>query len=161
MGSVKGRSEFFVAALLGVLAVLVAKDALQIPSGLTQSEGISPRFMPYLVSGLLACCAGFLTLDVLRGGFGEIEEGGDIDLGIPTNWRTPAILVAALLANMVLIETAGWIISGGLLFWLCAYAFGSREKRDPLIALTLSSGTYVAFYYGLQIYLPAGILSWN
>ena len=100
-----------------------------------------------------------LARDVLRGGHGESESGEDIDLSHPSDWRTVLLLIAAFLANVVLIDRVGFPISGAVLFWGSAYALGSRHfLRDPLIAVALSVVTYLIFARGLGIGLPAGPL---
>ena len=68
-------------------------------------------------------------------------------------------MVAAYLANVVLMEPVGWWFSGAVLFWGCAYALGScRYVRDAVIAFALSFVSYYAFAVGLGIFLPAGVL---
>ena len=53
----------------------------------------------------------------------------------------------------------GWVISGAMLFWGCAWALGSRHLvRDALISVALSLVTFYGFYLGLGIALPAGLL---
>jgi putative tricarboxylic transport membrane protein len=69
------------------------------------------------------------------------------------------LLAGAFLANVVLIEPAGWPISGAVLFFGSAYALGSRHLiRDVIIAFALSFGTYYLFGQVLGIGLPAGVL---
>ncbi len=159
MKVLKGRSELGVAALLAVLALVVAIDAASLPTGLTQVGPVGPRVIPFLVALLLAICSVLLARDVLRGGHGEIAESEDIDLTIPSDWRTPGILVAAFLANALLIERIGWVFSGAILFWLSSYALGSRRPvRDLAISFALSISSFYGFYSGLGIPLPAGPL---
>jgi putative tricarboxylic transport membrane protein len=108
---------------------------------------------------MLIVCAVFLAIDVLRGGRGEAEGGEDVDVDARSDWRTVLLLAAAFLANVALIDRAGWPISGAVLFWGSAYALGSRHHvRDVLLALVLSFGSYVVFARGLGIDLPAGVL---
>ena len=155
----RDRSELGVVVLLVVLGGLVLWDASQIRSGVAQVGAVGPKAVPYLVGGMLIVCAVVLAVDVLRGGRGEAEGGEDIDLSHPSDWRTVALLVAAFLANVVLIEPVGWWFSGAVLFWGCAYALGSRRYvRDVVIAFALSFATYYIFAAGLGIGLPAGIL---
>ena len=155
----KGRSELGVALLLLALGGLVLWDASRINAGLTQAGVVGPRVVPILVGALLVVCAVLLAVDVLRGGRGEIEGGEDVDLAHPADWRTVLLLVAAFLANVVLIEPVGWWFSGAVLFWGCAYALGSRHYvRDAVIAFALSLSTYYVFAAGLGIPLPAGVL---
>jgi putative tricarboxylic transport membrane protein len=115
--------------------------------------------VPVVVGVALLVIAVLLARDVLRGGHGESETGEDVDLSHPSDWRTVLLLVGAFLANVVLIDRVGFVISGAVLFWGAAYALGSRHFfRDPLIALVLSTVTYLVFSRGLGIGLPAGVL---
>ena len=156
---IQDRSELGVVVLLVVLGGLVLWDASQIKSGVAQVGAVGPKAVPYLVGGMLIVCAVVLAVDVLRGGRGEAEGGEDVDLSHPADWRTVGLLVAAFLANVVLIEPVGWWFSGAVLFWGCAYALGSRRYvRDAVIAFALSFATYYIFAAGLGIGLPAGIL---
>ncbi|KAE8765338.1 tripartite tricarboxylate transporter TctB family protein [Georgenia thermotolerans] len=156
---VTGRSELGVAALLGVVGAAVLWDALGLHAPYSQSDPIGPRAVPYLVAALLFGTAVVLAVDVLRGGRGEVEGGEDVDLSQPTDWRTVVPLVAVFAANIVLIDTLGWVISGALLFFGSVMALGSRHYvRDALVSLVLALGTFYGFYLGLGIHLPAGLL---
>ena len=153
------RSELGVAVLLLVLGGVVLWDASRINTGVTQVGAVGPTAVPYLVGALLVVCAIALTVDVLRGGHGEAEGGEDVDLSHPSDWRTLLLLVAAFLANVVLMEPAGWWFSGAVLFWGSAYALGSRRYvRDAVLSFVLSFGSYYVFAAGLGIFLPAGLL---
>ena len=46
---------------------------------------------------------------MLRGGHGEAEEGEDVDLTAPTEWRVVLPLVGAFVANILLIDRLGWV----------------------------------------------------
>jgi putative tricarboxylic transport membrane protein len=155
----RGRSEIGVALLLLALGGLVIFDASRIPVTIGQRGPVGPAAVPVVVGVLLIVVAGFLALDVLRGGHGEAEGGEDLDLAHPSDWRTVMLLAAAFLANVVLIEPAGWPISGAVLFFGAAYALGSRKfVRDVIISLAMSVGTYYLFGQVLGIGLPAGVL---
>jgi putative tricarboxylic transport membrane protein len=155
----QGRSELGVAVLLLVLGGIVLWDASRINSGVAQLGAVGPAAVPILVGVLLLVCAVGLAVDVLRGGRGEAEGGEDVDLSAPSDWRTLLLLVAAFLANVVLMNPVGWWFSGAVLFWGSAYALGSRHYvRDAVLAFVLSFLTYYVFAVGLGIYLPAGLL---
>jgi putative tricarboxylic transport membrane protein len=155
----RGRSELGVALLLLVLGGLAIVDASRIPATPGQRGPVGPAVVPFVVGALLVAMAVLLALDVLRGGHGESEGGEDVDLGHPSDWRTVLLLAGAFLANVVLIERAGWPISGAVLFAGAAYALGSRRIiRDAIVALVLSVGTYYLFGQALGIGLPAGLL---
>src|SRR4051794_41777331 len=106
--------------------------------------------MPLVVGLLLVVCAALLAVNVLRGGHGQAEEGEDVDLTAPTEWRVVLPLVAVFTANVLLIDVLGWVISGALLFFGCAWSLGSRHHvRDAVIALLISLVTFYGFYLGL------------
>jgi putative tricarboxylic transport membrane protein len=155
----RGRSELGVAALLGVAGVVVLWDALRLHVPYSQADPLGPRALPFIVSGILLVCAALLAVDVARGGHGDSETGEDVDLSHPSDWRVVVPLVLAFVANIVLIDRLGWVLSGAILFWGCAWALGSRHLvRDVVIALAMSLATFYGFYAGLGIHLPAGVL---
>jgi putative tricarboxylic transport membrane protein len=125
----------------------------------SQSDPVGPKTVPIIVGALLLVCAVMLAVNVLRGGRGEAEAGEDVDLTHPTDWKTVLPLAGAFIANILLIDWAGWVISGTVLFWGSVWALGSRHYvRDGLISLALSLLTFYGFYLGLGIALPAGLL---
>jgi putative tricarboxylic transport membrane protein len=155
----QGRSEYGVALFLGALGLLVIVQALLLPESLIARGPVGPAAVPIVVGGLLVVVAGFLALDVYRGGRGEPEGGEDVDLTGRSDWRTVLLLAAAFVSNALLIETLGWPISGAILFWGSAFALGSRHYiRDAVIALVLSFGSWYLFAFGLGVILPVGIL---
>ena len=114
----------------------------------------SPR-APYR----LGCAAGALAVAVARGSRGEAEAGEDIDLHSRADYKTVLLLIGVFIANILLIDLLGWVISGGLLFYGSAIVLGSRHfVRDLVIAAALSLGTFYGFAIGLGVALPAGIL---
>jgi putative tricarboxylic transport membrane protein len=154
----EGRSELGVALLLLALGVFVVVDALRLPD-LAARGPVGPKAVPLVVGSLLVAVAGFLALDIWRGGHGEQEAGEDVDLSGRSDWRTLGMLAAAFLANAVLIESAGWPVSGAVLFFGSAFALGSRHWiRDAVLAAVLSVGTWYLFSVGLGIALPVGVL---
>jgi putative tricarboxylic transport membrane protein len=155
----KGRSELGVALLLGAAGALVIADAARIVTPYSQSDPVGPKTLPFIVGGLLLVCAALLAVNVLRGGQGEAEGGEDVDLTHPADWKTVLPLVGAFVANIMLIDWAGWVISGTILFWGSVWALGGRHYiRDGLISVALSLLTFYGFYLGLGIALPAGLL---
>lgn len=156
----KGRSELGLAALLGVLGAVVLWDGLRLNTPYSQSDPVGPRTAPIIVASLLLVCAVLLAVNVIRGGQGEAEGGEDVDLTHPSDWRTVLPLLGAFLLNILLIDVAGWVISGTILFWGSVWALGSRKYvRDGLISVALALVTFYGFYLGLGIKLPAGILA--
>ncbi|MFO7192918.1 MULTISPECIES: tripartite tricarboxylate transporter TctB family protein [Thermocrispum] len=151
------HSELGVAGFLALLGVLVIADAAMLPPAVGQVGPIGPDVVPYAIGGLLVVTAVILAVDVLRGGHGEAESGEDVDLSEPPEWRTVLLLAAAFAANIVLIDSAGFLVSGTVLFWGSAYALGSRKPvRDGLIAVGLTVATYFLFAHWLGVPLPLG-----
>jgi putative tricarboxylic transport membrane protein len=155
----QGRSEFGVALFLGALGLLVIVQALLLPESRIARGPVGPGAVPIVVGSLLVIVAGFLAVDVWRGGRGEPEGGEDIELTGSRDWKTIALLAAAFVANALLIEPLGWPISGAILFFGSAFALGSRHYvRDAIIAVVLGVGSWYLFVLGLNISLPVGIL---
>jgi putative tricarboxylic transport membrane protein len=155
----QGRSEFGVALFLGALGLLVIVSALLLPESKIARGPVGPGAIPIVVGSLLVVVAGFLALDVFRGGRGEPEGGEDVELTGRSDWRTVLLLAAAFVSNALLIESLGWPFSGAILFWGSAFALGSRHYiRDAGIALVLSFGSWYLFAFGLGVVLPVGIL---
>ena len=118
------------------------------------------RANPTVVGALLVIVAGFLAVDVSRGGRGEPEGGEDIELTGRSDWKTVAMLVAAFLANAFLIESLGWPLSGAILFWGSAFALGSRHYvRDAILAIGMGVGSWYLFVLGFGVSLPVGVLN--
>ncbi len=155
----KGRSELGVALLLGAAGVLVFLDANGLVTPYSKSDPVGPKTVPFIVAGMLVVCAVLLAINVLRGGHGQAEEGEDVDLTHPADWKTILPLAGTFVLNILLIDWAGWVISGTILFWGSVVALGSRRYiRDGLISVALSLLTFYGFYLGLGIALPAGLL---
>jgi putative tricarboxylic transport membrane protein len=68
----------------------------------------------------------------------------------------PVMRVAAgLVSFVVLLNLAGFVLAGAVLFAFSASAFGSRRwLRDALVGFTLCATVYVTFTHGLGVPLP-------
>ena len=78
------------------------------PDRLHPAGPVGPAAVPAVVGVALLVIAVLLARDVLRGGHGESEVGEDVDLSHPSDWRTVLLLIAAFLANVVLIDRVGF-----------------------------------------------------
>ena len=154
----RGLSELLVPALLLAVGAGVLVDASGLEAGLGRTGGLGPKAIPFTIGIALLVAAAWLAVDVLRGGRGEPEGGEDVDLSHGSDWRTMGIVLAAFLANILLIERAGWPVSGAVLFFGCAYGLGSRRVvRDVVLSFVLSIGSWYLFVLGLGIGLPVGV----
>jgi len=156
----KKRVELLFAAFLLLVGIIVFVDASQLQVTYSQSDVIGPKTVPFVVGGILVVSAIALMVTVLRGNLAEGEEGEDVDLTQPTDWKVILPLLGIFAVTILIINWAGWVISGTLLFFGTAVCLGSRRwVLTFLIALVVSLGSFYGFYVGLGIKLPAGILS--
>jgi putative tricarboxylic transport membrane protein len=148
--------DLFVALFVLALGLLCLWQAFAIPVTPLYAQ-VGPKFMPYLV-GAIVCAVGIgLVLSALRGGWSHALE--DTLDAPPTNWRALGLLGAGLVANLVLIDTLGFVFAATAQFVLVAAAFGSRRPlRDLLIGLAVTLGAYLAFDKLLGVNIGAGIL---
>jgi putative tricarboxylic transport membrane protein len=69
-----------------------------------------------------------------------------------------ATLALALVVEVVLVDSIGFVAASTLMFALAARAFGSRRPiRDAFVGLTVTAVIYVAFTRGLGVSLPSGM----
>jgi putative tricarboxylic transport membrane protein len=116
------------------------------------TAAVGPKMFPFIVAGGLI----LIGLLVLReAAFGHVPHEGGLELW----WPAVLLISVALMAQLLLVERAGWIIAAAVLFALVARAFGSRRLlTDAVIGLALSGLTFVVFSYGLDLSLPAGLV---
>ena len=155
----QGLSELLVPVLLLGVGAAVLVDASGLEAGLGRTGPVGPKAIPYAIGAALIVGALWLAVDVLRGGHGEAESGEDIDLAVPADKRTVAMLAGVLIATAALIPIVGWPLAGMGLFWGAAYTLGSRKPvLDPLIAGGVSLATWIVFDPLLGVDLPGGPL---
>src|SRR5215218_2853204 len=110
---------------------------------------VGPRVIPYIVGVGLVVAGVWLGYEALTGhASAGTAESEDADPTLPTDWRTVGLLALALLAYLVLIERAGFIIASAILFVAAALAMGS----------VMATILYLVFNSGVGLSLPAGIL---
>lgn len=75
------------------------------------------------------------------------------------HWGAFAWISAGLIAHMALIQWAGFVLAGGVLFACVARGFGSlRPLRDAGIGLAIALGVFLFFVRVLNVSLPGGWL---
>lgn len=152
-------AQLGLAALLAVIGLLAIIDTWDVVPGFSGADPLGPRFLPRVVGVVLLILALLLVVATFRGDRGEEEGGEDVDLSHRPDWATVGKLVGIFALNIALVDTLGWAITGALLFAGVAWALGSRTPvRDLLIGAVLSVGSFYAFYVGLGVPIPPGIL---
>ena len=127
---------------------------MDVPQG---SSIVSPQTFPYMVAAFTSLVGFILILDVLRGRLGtpEGDEPGDPFVG--ANFKTMAIIAAAIGLHVILLEIAGYVIAATVCFFGVSYGFGSRKYlKDFGISLAFALIVYFSFTKGLNINLPSG-----
>ncbi|HET7056977.1 MAG TPA: tripartite tricarboxylate transporter TctB family protein, partial [Thermomicrobiales bacterium] len=79
---------------------------------------IGPRVIPYVVGSGLVVVGFWLAVEVLLGRTSRPVAGGedseDADPTLPTDWMTIGFIAASLVAYLLLIERAGFIIASAV-----------------------------------------------
>ena len=127
---------------------------MDVPQG---SSIVSPQTFPYMVAVFTSLVGFFLIVDVLRGRIGTPEGNEPGDPFVGANFKTMAIIAAAIALHVILLEIAGYVIAATVCFFGVAYGFGSRKYlKDLGISLIFALIVYFSFTKGLNINLPSG-----
>ncbi|ABG98397.1 possible integral membrane protein [Rhodococcus jostii RHA1] len=152
-------AQFIVCAVMAVVGVFLIVDALSLSDGFAKVDPVGPRLFPLVIGGGLLVFAVMLAVAILRGSTGEADSGEDVDPDSPGDWKTVGLLVGLFVVTIALVDFLGWAIIGTVLFAGAATILGSRHwVRNIAIGAVLGFGSFYAFYVGLGIPLPAGIL---
>lgn len=152
------RAQYGMCAGLAALGVLLLVDAARLAT-VQSNDALGPKPVPIVLGILLLVVAALYAADIRRGGVGAADEGEDVDLTEPSDWKTVGLLIVVFGVSTALIQPLGWVIAGSLLFWGCAFALGNRHHiRGLAIGIAISLITFYGFAIGLGVNLPAGIL---
>ena len=138
-----------IAAILAGIAVVIFWQTSQMRVPL-QQQRVGPTVFPYIVATGMILLAIGTVISAMRGSFPERSKD---DYGA-IFW-----IVGGLVAQILLLSTAGFSIATGVLFAFTAKAFG----RGPLwqtipIGVVFAFVVWFIFANGLQLSLPAGPL---
>ena len=153
MTTTSGRSLRLGEAVLGGVVLALGLFVAAETTGLSAGTGaVGPRLFPYMIAAGLIVVGGLLLYEAFRG---RIAHEGGLDL----DWWGVALVSAGLIAQLLLLERAGWVLATALLFVAAARAFGSRRLvADAALGLALAGLSFVVFTYGLDLSLPGGDL---
>ena len=153
------KAQYLVCVVLVVAGAFLIYDAVTLEAGFAKVDPVGPKLFPIVIGVVLIVLAVVLAVAIPRGSVGEADAGEDVDPNMPSDWRTVGLLVGVFVATILLVKPLGWAITGALLFAGAATILGSRHYvRNIVIGAVLSVGSFYAFYSGLGIPLPAGIL---
>jgi putative tricarboxylic transport membrane protein len=153
------KAQYIVCAVLVAVGAFLIYDALSLEAGFAKVDPVGPKLFPIVIGAVLIVLAIVLAVAIPRGSVGEADAGEDVDPNTPGDWRTVGLLVGLFVAVILLVEPLGWAITGTLLFAGAATILGSRHYvRNVVIGVVLAVASFYAFYSGLGIPLPAGIL---
>lgn len=152
-------SQYLVVVVCVVVGAFLVYSALTLPGGYAKVDPVGPKLFPMVVGVGLVLLGTILAIAIPRGSKGEADAGEDIDPDRPSDWRTVGLLVAIFVATILLVNPLGWTITSALMFAASATILGSKHYvRNIVIGAILGVASFYAFYSGLGIPLPAGIL---
>jgi putative tricarboxylic transport membrane protein len=152
-------AQYLVVAVLVIVGGFLVYSALTLPAGFAKVDPVGPKFFPLVIGIAALVLAVLLAIAIPRGSVGEADAGEDIDPEAPGDWRTVGLLVALFIAMILLVNPLGWVVMSTLFFGGAATILGSKHYvRNIVIGLILALASFYAFYSGLGIPLPAGIL---
>jgi putative tricarboxylic transport membrane protein len=115
--------------------------------------GLSPRFLPTLVTIGLAICGLLLLIqsDSIQASSDEAETA----IFQADRFRRLALLMGGLLAHLVLISWIGFVLASALLMAIVSRAYGSKKLlRDGLIGLAVALPIWLLFTQVLGLNIP-------
>ncbi len=153
------KAQYLVVAVCALVGAFLIYSALTLPGGYAEVDPVGPKLFPMVIGVGLVLLAVILAVAIPRGSMGEADAGEDIDPDRPSDWRTVGLLVGIFVATILLVEPLGWTITSALMFAGAATVLGSKHHvRNIVIGVVLGIASFYAFYSGLGIPLPAGIL---
>ncbi|GGM49973.1 tripartite tricarboxylate transporter TctB family protein [Dactylosporangium sucinum] len=143
--------------LLLIIGIALLWQAIRtgIDNGVTLG---GPTLAPIIVTGLWVAVAAAYLL-------GQVRRRTRATEGTTTNWRTPFVLLAAIVGYAVVLKytVVGYVLSTAAFVLLCAQLLGTRPLREVIVrdlvtAIALALTIYLVFTRLLGIALPAGVL---
>jgi putative tricarboxylic transport membrane protein len=153
------KAQYIVCVVLVAVGAFLIYDALSLEAGFAKVDPVGPKIFPIAIGVILIVLAVVLAVAIPRGSVGEADAGEDVDPNTPGDWRTVGMLVGLFVVVILLVTPLGWAITGTLLFAGAATILGDHHYiRNVVIGAVLAVASFYAFYSGLGIPLPAGIL---
>ncbi|MBR1407317.1 MAG: tripartite tricarboxylate transporter TctB family protein [Clostridia bacterium] len=134
---------------------------------MTKADSLGPQFFPRVVSVLMGCLALLQIFGSTRKNIREQKDGAPKTEKKGFTFNLPLLLsIALLVCYYLLLKTVGFVpLTIVYLFCQMYLLFpkGALKEKKLLIISILTSvivpfAVYYLFYYGFQIFLPAGIM---
>lgn len=153
------KSELAFAGSLLIISLVVLWDTYRAGDPAI-NVSVSPKLFPYIVGLFLLLLSSALIIQILRGRIATPEgeqEGAEI---LKSDFNSFSIVIGSIIAFVLLIQRAGFVISTTITFFGITLAFGVANKLKALaIAALFSLIVYESFTRFLNVDLPAGWLS--
>lgn len=149
---VVSKAGYFVGLGLLLLAAVIGIDAarMQVPP---HYAAYGPQIFPYISMAALAVLGVYFLWQTAARRQNAVRE----DTG-HAEWSGVTGISVGLLSQVFLIERLGFVLSAAILFFCVAWGFRSRRPlRDAIVAILLSTATYLVFTQLLNLQLPPGI----
>jgi putative tricarboxylic transport membrane protein len=151
-----GELAFAGSLLLLGLIVLWDTKRMVVPPG---SGSVGPQVFPTIIGVFIVAVSLFLTVEVLRGNYGQPEGTEFGEIKTKTDFKTLGTVSASILTYPFLIESAGFVIASTVVFFGVGFAYGARKLiKNLLIAIIFALVVYLTFTKFLSVELPAGVL---
>lgn len=119
---------------------------------------ISPKVFPYAVSTMLMGLSAILFINILRGDTAIPEGHAEGTPIAKSDFKSFGIVLVSLMAFLLLIENAGFIIAASITFFGITVAFDNKKHgRAAILGTVFITVIYLAFTRFLNVQLPAGI----
>jgi putative tricarboxylic transport membrane protein len=127
-----------------------------------ESELFGPRSFPWITAGACFIVGALLIVSILRNPEAPevlTDDNGRRYNSLASNWTATSITVGSFVMFGLLLEPAGWIIAGALVFWGITIGLGSRRYVfNLLVGLAISSIMQLIFAGLLGLNLPPGVM---
>lgn len=136
-----------------LLAALFYGVGLPFVDGQGGYAGLSPRFLPTLVTMGLAVCG--LLLLFKKDSIPDQTEEASTAIDQAQRFKRLGLLAVGLVGHLVLIGWIGFVLASALLMAVVARAYGSKQwLRDGLIGLAIAGVIWTLFTQVLGLNLP-------
>jgi putative tricarboxylic transport membrane protein len=120
---------------------------------------VGPQVFPTIIGVFILLVAIALTIEILRGNYGQPEGTEFGEISSKTDWKTLGMVTGSILTYPFLIESAGFVVASTIVFFGVGFAYGARKlAKNLLIAIIFALVVYLSFTKLLNVNLPAGIL---